>query len=371
MIYLGCFAISALFAYFASKTENKYRFYTFSAISIAVVVLLAGLRDATVGIDTGNYLTKNLYWDGAIKSATFVDYFYEYIISDYGEPLFALIIGIIAQTTGDFNFFLIITHLMIITCVYIGAFRFKKYARPELVLLVFYLFFFNHSLNVMRQYVAMALVFVFLPDLLEKKYIKFSIAVLVASLFHTSALVAFGFLLLYIIIYAPIKIGTPLNRKIAVSALLACGVLGFYPLAKIAIKFGVINKRYMFLFESSKIEPAVIIIAIAVLGLAAAFYFRNKLKEMEYSDYFVMCSVCYAILLLLTFTVSSSKRIGLYFGMADLVTLGVIQKVQTEKKMKILVYLGIIGVALCYWVYVYALRNASGTLPYNLMEFNF
>lgn len=366
MIYIACFAVSALFAWLANnKAKNKIMFYIFSAVSIAVVVLLAGLRDFSIGIDTENYMTRALYWDGAIKSATLTDYIYKYIISGYGEPFFALMIGIIAQFTGNFKVFLTLAHLVIITCVYIGAFRLRKHINPEWVLIVFYFFFFNHSLNIIRQYMAMAIVFAFFADILEKKYIRFCLIILLALQFHTISVVAFGLLIVHIILYVPQKIGTMFQRKAALTVVLLIGVLGFSPLVRIAMKIGVLNKRYEFIFDEEKIEPALIIALCVIVGLAAAFYFRKEMRaKSDCYDYFVMCSICYLILLMLTFTVASTKRIALYFGMADMVTLALIESAQTDKKKKWMVRAGILGMAFVYWFYVYVFRGASETIPY-------
>lgn len=364
MIYLACFAVSVFFAYLAKKSNKKINIIIFSVLSIAVTALLAGLRDYSIGIDTEHYFARNLYWDGAIKSATLSEYIYEYILSGYGEPLFALITGIISQITGSFEVFLTFVHVVIIGGVYIGAFRLKKYINPEFVLIIFYLFFYNHSLNILRQYMAMAIIFAFFADLLKKKYLRFLIVIIVAMQIHTTAMVAFGLLILHILLFVPKKLGTLKQREIGIAALLAVAVLGFAPLIQIAIKIGVLNQRYKFIFEGKK-EPAIIIAGIVVLGIAAAVFFRKEIRvKTEHYDYILMCSICYLILLMLTFNVYASKRIALYFGLPDMITLGLVESAQTDKKKKWLVRIGIVGVAFVYWFYVYVFRNASETIPY-------
>ena len=373
MIYIACFALSALFAWLANnKAKNKIWFYVFSAISIAVVVLLAGLRDFSIGIDTENYMTKKLYWDGAIKSATLVDYIYDYIITGYGEPFFALLIGIVAQFTGDFSFFLTIAHGIIITCIYVGAFRLRKHINPEWVLIIFYFLFFNHSLNGIRQYVAMAIIFAFLADLVQEKVLRFCIVVFCAMLFHTTALIAAGFLIIYFVIYPPkpLKILNKISlfkRKVIFSAILSFAVLGFPLIIKLAVKLGLLNKRYLFIFEG-KIEPAAIVMGMVALELFCVYYFSKEIRlKSELYDFFTLCSICYFILLFLTFIVSYGKRISLYFGMADIVTLALIENAQTDKKKKWLVRTGILGMVFVYWFYVYVFRNASATMPYSFV----
>jgi hypothetical protein len=61
VIYITCFLLSALFAYFAHKATDKKQFFLFSALSILLPTLLAGLRAYEIGIDTISYMTKKRY----------------------------------------------------------------------------------------------------------------------------------------------------------------------------------------------------------------------------------------------------------------------------------------------------------------------
>ena len=106
MIYILCFALSAGFAFFANRSKNRFIFLFLSFLSISVMVALAGLRDYTVGIDTYNYLKKQMYWGGAVSADSLWGYFKYYFPLGYGEPLFAVLLGAIAQLTGNFTIFL-------------------------------------------------------------------------------------------------------------------------------------------------------------------------------------------------------------------------------------------------------------------------
>ena len=365
MVYIVCFALSFLFAWLANnKAKNKVVFVLFSVLSISVVVALAGLRDFSIGIDTDNYLTMKLYWDGAIKSATLKEYIFDYIGGGYTEPFFALLIGVIAQMTGNFRLFLFIAHLIIILGIYIGAFRLRKHINPEWVLIIFYLLFFNQSLNIIRQYMAMAIVFAFFADILERKYIRYSIVVIIAIQFHIISIVAFGLLLIHFLFYAPVKLGTPFQRKIAFVSVLGVGVLSFKPLVRFAIDVGLLHKKYDFIFERDK-SPAIIVMGMLAISLATTVIFRKEMRQKsQHYDYMQLCSLCYFVLLFLTFFVGASKRIALYFGMTDMVTMALIESAQTDKKKKWLVRAGILGMTFIYWFYIYVFRNASETIPY-------
>ena len=70
MIYLVCFGISTLFAFFANRTKSRAAFLFLSVLSISVTVALAGLRDYSIGIDTANYMSLPRFWAGAVKRST-------------------------------------------------------------------------------------------------------------------------------------------------------------------------------------------------------------------------------------------------------------------------------------------------------------
>lgn len=369
MIYLVCFAASTLFAHLANKTDKKNKFIIFSFVSIAVTVLLAGLRDYSIGIDTMNYLIKDRYWAGAISSNSLLDYLKFYFPLGYGEPLFALLVGVIAQYTGSFSFFLLVCHAIILACVYIGCFRFRKYINPAFVLVLFYLFSYNYSLNIMRQYMAIAIIFAFFADIHEKKYLRFCISVIIAALFHSTAIISLAFLLLYFLLYYQpknniINISTR-QRMPLIAGFLFIVVLFFKPIISVLMNIGVLNKRYGFFLDPANASPALIVSTIAILVILTADYCRKEISEkFEKYVFFFMCSVSYFIILQLTYSVYFGKRISLYFEMANLITIGLIENSQKSKKVQKVVRVIILFIALLYWIYSNLLKNSNKTLPY-------
>lgn len=366
MIYLVCFALSIWFAYLAQKTTTRRKFYLFSVISIALPVLLAGFRHYGVGIDTINYYVKNLYWAGAVKADSLFDCLKISFAGGKGDPLFALIMGIVAQTTGSFTVFLLVAQAIIMTGVYIGIFRHRKYVNPAFVLTIFYLFFFNSSLNVLRQYMAMAVLFAFLADIPQKKWKRYLIGVCIAMMLHSTAIIGVAPLVLYIVL--EYKKGQGLNtakRELAVSGLLLCMVLLFVPLIRLATALNLLNDRFLFFLRDSAVSPAVLMIGVLAVTLAAAYLYRKRIRSnCPSADFYIFNSMVYMVLLQLSFFIAYGKRIGLYLAFADLITIGLVEKAPKSRNVRWLVRGGLVVMALCYWAYVYGYRNASETLPY-------
>lgn len=383
MIYLLCFGGSLLLAYFATKVTDRRQKILLLIASAALPILLAGLRDYSVGIDVENYYSNlRRYWPKAVSSDSLWAYMKYFISLGRGEPLFALFIGIIAQVTGSFRVFLFMAHAAIVSCVYVGAFRMKKHADPLLVLALFYLLFFSHSLNIIRQYMAMALIFAFLQDIEERKFWRYSMVVVIAALIHSTALLAFGALLVYAVMYADYQVGgykigkytlgkkiTPTlkQRQIFIAAALGFAVLIFKPLCQLMIHIGVLSDKYNFYMVSASRSYAGIVTILLVAELMALYVFRRQAKRTDsFMEFFVMCSICYLILQQLTAVIVFGKRIAAYYSLQNLVTIGILDRSfePYDKRTRWIVRGALITVALGYWWYFYVLRNASETIPY-------
>lgn len=396
MIYIVCFLLSTMFAFFAAKTQSRWKIIVCSFLSIMLPLLLAGLRDISIGIDTSNYHDMDRYWATASTAGSVKEYMDFYLPQGYGEVLFALLVGAMGQI-GSFNLFLFVVHGWILICVYIGAFRLRKYVQPWLVLLLFYFAFYNHSLNVMRQYMALSIAFVFLADLLEKKYLRYCIGVVIATMFHTSGFIAVGLLVIHVILYSDFRKVLPRfdpamrNRKLFIFVAVAMTVLLFNPAVRLLVSEGILHEKYLFYTKSSfKGYNLLSTLFLLVEMVPLILLKRNLKRKTPVFDFFFTTSVVYLILYQITAFVTYGKRIAAYCSFANLVTLALLaqgldekisvttpswlgSKVITlfkfpqnfdENKKRFLGMVLVIGAVVFYWAYVYVLRNASETIPY-------
>lgn len=100
----------------------------------------------------------------------------------------------ISKYFDEFSIYFIFSSALIQLLI---AFVIKKYSvNPWLGLLVFYSFplFFLNSLSIIRFFIALAITFFAFSFLTNKKYTKYLIAVIIASLFHKSAIIAVIFI---------------------------------------------------------------------------------------------------------------------------------------------------------------------------------
>ena len=129
-------------------------FILLSVFSVGITVVLAGLRDISIGIDTHNYYYHS--WNNAMLfEGPFLNYIKFFVLNsrERFELLFGVLVGIVAKTTGSYSVFLLLVHSIIVGGVYIGAFRMRDHSEPDFTLLLFYLLYYNQSLNIFRQYI--------------------------------------------------------------------------------------------------------------------------------------------------------------------------------------------------------------------------
>ena len=368
MIYLVCFCISVLFAYLARKSGNRSTFLFFSILSIAVTVLLAGLRDVSVGIDTLNYYEGSWARAMSLRDLPVLEYMQAYILGSRGrfEALFGLLVGITARTTGNYQVFLTLVHLIIVSGVYIGAFRMRKHVAPELTLFLFYLLYYGKTLNIFRQYMAMAILFAVAADIEERKHVRYLIFTLIATLMHNTGVIGLAPLLVFKVLYPADPRKQISNfRKIFTCAAIIGGSMMFVPAAQLLINIGVISSKYQYYIageKASSYKLALTFLAVEFVGLI--LFRKGFLKNNTHSEYYLFSSIAFLMLYVMGTSLSYGARIAAYFSCINIVSVGMLINSRKLMSNQVIVRCGIILVVLVYWVYVYLYRNASGTVPY-------
>lgn len=367
MIYLVCFAVSLFFCYCSKKATNRSMLIFFAILCIAPTVLLAGFRDYSVGTDVRNYLAQSSYWAGAVSSGSILNYLRYYLSTGKSEILFALFIGTIAKLTGNYRLFLFLCHMIIVVCVFVGAYKQRKNADPVFVLAVFYLLFFNSSLNTIRQYIAMAICFAFFSYIEQKKYLQYIIVVSIASLIHISSVVSLIALLVFWILYGNNRIAAAsFGRKFLVCMGLILLLVFFDPLIRFLIEHGIIGQKYYFYLDQQEGSLSLLYLYLLVLELVAALFYLKRIREQyHYSDFLILCTFANLILILLSSFIAYGRRIGEFFSLINILTMAQIPRAEKNNKTRLLLNSAIIVICIAYWLIIYVKRNASQTIPYH------
>ncbi|EIT86533.1 hypothetical protein A374_03144 [Fictibacillus macauensis ZFHKF-1] len=292
------------------------------------LVLVAGLR-SNIG-DTFFYKhiyeTNNFTWD------------YIFSQKDIG---FGIYQRILKSFSDDPQLLIFVTALVTNALIVVVLYRYSKMF--ELSLFVYITGgMFLISMNGMRQCLAAAIIFLGTRFLIDGKFIKYALVIIIASYFHESALIL---LPIYFLVRTK-----PWSKATFV-------LLGFSVLIVIAfdqfsaVLFSSIQDTQYGHYQTFQ-EGGASKIRIAVNGipLLIAYLGRHRLKEVfPKSDYFVNMSIVGFV-----FMVISSKnwifaRFSIYFNLYQIVLISWIIVLFRKKDQKLFYY----GILICYLVYYY------------------
>lgn len=209
MIYI-VFLIAMFFSLLASKKDNS-RFLIFIILTLGLFV---GLRGYDVGDDTRTYyyIFLNLMRDE---------------FSPNVEIGFSLLSYIILKIVPNITFLFCVYSIVINTFFVVRFWSLRRYFSFPIMIALYLILFYPQQCNILRQYIAISLIFYSTQYLEKGKYIRFCIAVLIAVTIHISAIVSFAYILMYILYDENISI---YKKKCIVILLMA-----LLPIAIIAI----------------------------------------------------------------------------------------------------------------------------------------
>lgn len=299
--YLLFLSIAILLLYIKDKRANY--------IFLSVLILFAGLR-GDLGADFFNY---SKWYNSTINDK-------------YLEIGYVGIMNIFAY----FN--LSIYHIQLLfftgTLLLINL-ALKKYGLNIKYAWLFYLifpYFFLYSFIAIRQYLSIAIVFWSFQFLLKNKLCKYTIAILIGSLFHYSCLLA-G-LLVFVLFY----ISKRVTRKQILFFLIA------------SLPFAFINWFHFFgyFFEGTKYEGyflaknmmPVNYIKLVLFNVEALFilYFYDELIKLKpLNKYFIVLSIFAFILANILASVNHLLRFSIYFKFFELIVLAEITYLNRKK----------------------------------------
>ena len=171
VFYITVYLLSAFFSILACnsfKKNNKIYGIILSIIAILIPCIIAGLRCETIGTDTSKYVAKTFI-------AAQNGYNYSSAMSNMNnvanvEYFYKLITFIISRVTNNVNWMYFIISLITVTLIYLTCYdnRTDK-GNYTLAYFSFLVLFFNRSLNLSRQSIAIAILLYSSKFIFKKK----------------------------------------------------------------------------------------------------------------------------------------------------------------------------------------------------------
>ena len=374
MPYIYCFISSCFFAYKASNVKRKSMMLFYSIIAIMIPSLMGGLRAWHIGVDIGMYGLPQ-FWR-SLAASSFAEY-----ISVGGRALheigWSFVTYYSTKLFETFNWNLFVYQIITNTCVYIGAWKYRKTAPLWLIMLMFFLTQYNWTYTAMRNSVANSIVFMGIDSLEERRYTKFCVYIACATIFHSSAVVCVVYMLLLHIFITSDKI---LGNHQTLKTILLYMSLGLLAVARqiAGILVGMIPflSQYQGIAESTIAgwhgvgwERALMLSGEAVMFLlypkGAKRWFINKYEGgagmFEYCRYIVFFMVAFR------FGVQFFDRAISYLEYVNILILASLPSFIKEKNLRLAALAAVIGAALLVWWHfnVYKSRFFGYTYPYS------
>lgn len=203
------FLVIAVLIFHFEKKGPKIGFA--AVLTILSMCVFAALRDMSVGTDTGSYVR-------AFQSFVFPKYhnFKEFITD---EPGYVIIQYLCKLVTNKYWFYLAVVALISYSCIIVAI---KKLSlNPVLSLFIFItLGYYTFPFNAARQGIALSIYVLAIPYIINKSFFKYVLIVLLASLFHKTAIVALPLYFFFNLKYSWKTIVIVLIGSILVSAFL-------------------------------------------------------------------------------------------------------------------------------------------------------
>lgn len=204
IVYILTIGISTLLLYCGDEIKTNRIFKRLLTLSaILIPALVAGGRANVIGTDVKTYAEPLQNFANLNNNFTYFLNFQGFLSN--GQPFqrfekgYVSLVYFASRVTPKiwFNFF--ITEFIILCCVVLGMFKFSKIRNISISIgiFTFFAFFYNQSFNLIRQSLAMFILFYGFSYLVNKDWLKYVLIIFVAFLFHHSAIIGFSFLFIY------------------------------------------------------------------------------------------------------------------------------------------------------------------------------
>lgn len=379
MIYSGMFIASLYFVNQADKAKSKGKFIFLSLLALIIPCFFAAFRGEKVGTDVLQYAKP--YYLEALNSSSLQSF----LLQGSAETGYEVFVFVITKIFKNFNAILFFTEALIICPIYIVAIKNRKNCPMWVTLLVYYMIFYIASFNFMRQSIAAALLLLAYFELVEKKWLKFIILILLAQSFHNTVFIGLAVILFGIWFY---RIQSKQLRILVfvISCILLIAVLQSWQnilmwaindvnilprrfITYINIFAGGHNKNsYYFILTKSNYVELIFRWILYVVPLFLCKYSKRQSNLYNSANIILLMSVVVYTVLFVLFHTSYAVRITWYMEYFFIVWLPMSYSKLRENNVKFGVvhrntacmFIAILG----YWFCGYMILGWHGTLPF-------
>lgn len=369
-IYIATFITSSTLMYFSSNIKSKNKKSFLALIALLIPAVLAGLRASTIGTDVRVYVIY--YFDRALNSSNFMDYYAAQSGSFLSEVGYHLLTYLLSRVFHDYHWALFFYQLIPLVFIYLGLKRCERLFQTPvwLGMLLYYFMLYNNSLNIMRQCIAVGCVFYATTFLFEKKYKFYLLYTIVAILFHTSSIISFAILPMYLLLCQGKKIS--LHRQIQQGSIFILALfiilIAGGKIIELLIDYGIIRAYYLEYLSGGKFRsdngiPYVIVFG-NILYTAILMIFKKYADRRNYESLFIIMSSC--IVAIASYSVSFIQyidRMTYFFIPIQIIGLANVTNCFSKASRKKYICL-LVLLVFVFWYYSIVIKRSHETVPY-------
>lgn len=364
-IYLALFFICTFLTLFISKEKNSKKNVIILLIIISLLSFFGGLRDYNIGTDIEVY--GKSWFEIASSYSSFKNYLEVIETTEYG---YVFLNYVVSRITNDPHVFLTILQFFCNSLVIVTLYNNRKTCKLWMSLIAYLCIYYCLTFNILRQACALSILFYSIKYLKRNQNLKFVISLIIATLFHSTAMLA------GIIIFCLYKV-LENKKEIKQRRLLLLFSIIFF-LITIYIKnvitfgynIGIIDYRiyrYMTKFAKSNIVIPYFELSFKFGFLSiAVFNLKKIIKKNNEMPFLFLCTIIDSITFLLKIIMSYSERFSFYFGYYGILFIPeIINDISENRKKRFVTNIFYVLSMILYWYIKYVKHGACEVYPYS------
>lgn len=358
--YIITFFISGVLMTLGTRTlKNQTKLIRYFIVFLAILVpsILAGLRDFSVGTDVLVY--GNPWFNYARNYANFKDYV-DFAGINSINYLYAAFNFIVSRFTGNAHWFYFLLSFIENIIVADSLYKNRDIVSVENGWLTYLFLFFNFTLNILRQSLALVILLWGFWYIRKQKLIPYLLVLIVATLCHSTAIIG---IIPYLVYFMMTKISNERLRSLSALGVGIIFVAVFKAVGPFLATSDLVESRYSIFLNNAQnvnVQGRIYLLYLPIL----IFYFisRIKTKENVFFETIILVPTLMSIFISLPFLSRLSAYFTIYFCFAwpYVFEHGLHIKVKSKNLNEILLILYL----LLYWIIIYGILNNGQTIPY-------
>lgn len=330
----------------------------YCSLGALILVVVAGFRDKTIGTDT------TFYAESVFKDALNYPSLLSYIDNTREESGYALLNYLVAGCTDTLQVLLFVTQIITLLFVILAIFE-KKLDKYILFIMTMYMFlFFNHTMNFIRQTMAMSCFLYAYACYDNRKFNKAFVAVVFAFFFHKS--VIFGLLL---VVLSEVLLKVKLKYQFLILLVLSFLVWSLLNNVEFFVQFfSEINlfENYQYYTEENMGTGSNVseILVRTVLILIVLYVRKRGYIDKRDGNLFVLFLLIEIFFFSLSYISMYLYRPGMYVGILSLLYMPKVLAAVEARFEKIVLYSLTCGLFFFQWYWLWIDHGIGETVPY-------